>query len=187
MRTRLLVAAIAATASLAACGGEEPTSGADGREAANRKAMLDFARCMRSNGVDAPDPQFGARRLPLPRRPWRRSTRAGGRVTQRSGPKRVDEAKFRKAEQACAKYREAIKAPELSDEDKEKFRKGALEHARCMRDHGIDMPDPSFDEDGGAQVRIGPGTNIDPDSPKFREAQKACESKMPRPGDEDEQ
>ena len=68
MRTRLLVAAVAATASLAACGGEDPspTSGAAGREAANRKAMLDLARCMRDNGVDMPDPQF-----------------EGGRVTQR--------------------------------------------------------------------------------------------------------
>ena len=42
MRTRVLVAALAATASLAACGGEEPSpsSGAQGPEAANRKALV---------------------------------------------------------------------------------------------------------------------------------------------------
>ena len=170
MRTRVLVAAVAATASLAACGAEDPspTSGAQGREAANRKAMLDFARCMRENGVDMPDPQF-----------------EGGRVTQRMNGK-VDQDAMRKADKACAKYRESIKAPEMSDEDREKFRQEALAHARCMRDQGIaKFPDPTFDEDGGAQVRIDRGLN--PESAKFRAAQKACESKMPRPDDEDEQ
>src|SRR4051794_4483568 len=99
MRTRLLVAAVAATASLAACGAEAPASGVDGREAANRKAMLDLARCMRENGVNMPDPQF----------------ETGGRVIQRGGPGKVDAATLRKADKACAKYRESIKAPELSD------------------------------------------------------------------------
>ena len=172
MRTRLLVAAVAATASLAACGGEEPSSasGAPSREAANRKAMLDLARCMRENGVDMPDPQF-----------------EGGRVTQRmGGPGKIDPDEMRKAEKACAKYREAIKPPEMSDEDKEKFRKAALEHSRCMREHGIDIPDPKFDEDGGAQIRIGRGSGIDPDDPKFQKAQEACEDKMPMLGEEDE-
>ena len=93
---------------------------------------------------------------------------------------------MRKAEKACAKYREAIKPPEMSDEDKEKFRKAALEHSRCMREHGIDMPDPQFDEDGGAQIRIGRGSGIDIDDPKFRKAQEACEDTMPMPDSEDE-
>ena len=32
----------------------------------------------------------------------------------------------------------------------------ALEHSKCMREHGVeDFPDPNFDGDGGAQVRIG--------------------------------
>jgi hypothetical protein len=162
MRTRLLVAAVAATASLAACGGETPTA-AENREASNRKAMLDLARCMRENGIDMPDPQF-----------------EGGRVTQRMGGPNVDPEKLRKAEQACAKYREAIKPPEMSDEDKEKFRKAALEHARCMREQGIDMPDPQFDENGGAQIRMRRGSGIDPNSAKFREAQEACRDKLPR-------
>jgi hypothetical protein len=165
MSTRLLLAAVAATASLAACGGEKP-SPASG-EASNRKAMLDLASCMRENGIDMPDPQF-----------------EGGRVTQRMGGANVDPEKMRKAEQACAKYREAIKPPEMSDEDRERFRKAALEHARCMREHGIDMPDPQFDENGGAQIRMRRGSGIDMDDAKFREAQEACQDKMPKPKDE---
>ncbi len=173
MRTRLLVAAVAATASLAACGGEEPSaSPAANREAANRKAMLDLARCMRENGIDMPDPKF-----------------EGGRVTQRMGGpgKKIDPDVMRKAEKACAKYREAIKAPEMSDADKEKFRKAAIEHSRCMRKQGIDMPDPMFDEDGGAQIRIDRGRGIDPDDPKFKKAQEACRDTMPMLGETDEE
>ncbi|HEX6023335.1 MAG TPA: hypothetical protein VFZ00_15170 [Solirubrobacter sp.] len=167
MRTRVLLAAVAATALLAACGGEEPTAAQD-REAANRKALLEFAKCMREHGIDMPDPQF-----------------EGGRITQRA--RAVDNPeKMREAEEACAKYREAVKPPEMSDEDKERFRKAALEHARCMREQGIDMPDPQFGADGGARIQMRRGSGIDPDDPKFRTAEEACRDKMPQPK-EDEQ
>ena len=46
-----------------------------------------------------------------------------------------------------------------------------------MREHGIDMPDPTFGENGRAQVRIGKGSGIDPESSKFEEAQDACRDK----------
>ncbi len=43
-----------------------------------------------------------------------------------------------------------------------------------MREHGIDMPDPQFDEDGGVQIRGGRGSGFDPDDPDFRAAQEEC-------------
>jgi hypothetical protein len=164
MKTRLFLVALAATASLAACGAEEdPSKPAAGQtqEAKNRKAMLDFARCMRDNGVDMPDPQFN-----------------GGRVTQRmkGGPQNPEKAEA--AQKACEKYRSQIKAPEMSAEDKEEFKKAALANARCMREQGIDnFPDPMFDEDGGAQIRI--DKSLNPEGAKFQAAQKACEKTMP--------
>jgi hypothetical protein len=163
MKTRLLLVAVAATASLAGCGAEDnPTSSgakpSQSQETANRKAMLDFARCMRENGVDMPDPQF-----------------EGGKVTQRMSKTNPDT--MRKAEAACAKYRDKVKAPEMSDSQKAEFKKAALANARCMREHGIDFPDPQFDTGGGAQIRLGKGLN--PDSPKFQAAQKACQKTMP--------
>ncbi len=165
MKTLLVVAL---TASLvAACGGgEKPTSSTD-PEAANKKAMLQFASCMRSNGVDMPDPKF-----------------SGGRVMMRAGGPDTNPDTMRAAEKACAKYRDAVKPPEMSDAQKEEFKKAALANARCMRDHGIDFPDPTFGADGGAQVKIGRGTGVDPESPKFKAAQKACESTMPGAKDE---
>jgi hypothetical protein len=160
MTIRVLVVALAATASLVACGGEDPRpASGSGPDADSRKAMLDFARCMRENGVDMPDPQFD-----------------GGRVTMRQDGKTNPET-ARAAEKACAKYRDAVKPPEMSDEQKEEFKKRALENARCMREHGIDMPDPQFDENGGAQMRLGRG--IDPESAKFKKAQEACRGTLP--------
>ena len=46
-----------------------------------------------------------------------------------------------------------------------------------MRENGIDMPDPTFDENGGAQMRLGKGLN--PESAKFQKAQEACRDKSP--------
>jgi hypothetical protein len=158
-----LLVAVAATASLVGCGAEEdpskPTSGQT-QEAKNRQAMLAVAKCMRENGVDMPDPQF-----------------SGGRVTQKMD-KPVNADVMRKAEAACAKYRAQIKAPELSDDEKAEFKKAALANARCMREHGIDFPDPTFDENGGAQVRLA-GKGMNPESAKFQAAQKACQKTMP--------
>jgi hypothetical protein len=167
MKTRLLVVALAATASLAACGAEgDKTSGAqpDSRQDEARKAMLDYAKCMREHGIDMPDPQFD-----------------GGRVMQK-GPQKANRAKVREAEKACASIRERVKPPEISDEQKEEFKKQALEHAACMREQGIEFPDPVFDENGGAQIRIERGSGINPQSAKFKAAEKACRGTMPGRG-----
>jgi hypothetical protein len=163
MPRRILL--VAAVALVAGCGGDDtPTRPAAD---ANRQAMLDYARCMRENGIDMPDPQF-----------------EGGKVTTKIGRpgKKIDPDTMRRAEQACAKHREDIEPPELSDEDKQQFRQAALEHARCMRENGVEnFPDPTFDENGGAQIRIGKG--VKPDSPTFRKAAEACESKQPQMGE----
>ena len=48
----------------------------------------------------------------------------------------------------------------------------ALKFSQCMRAHGLaDFPDPS----GGGAIQIGgPGSKMNPQSPSFRAAQKAC-------------
>ena len=127
-----------------------------------RKAMLDFSRCMRENGIDMPDPKF-----------------EGGRVTmQVGGPgKEIDPAKMQVAEKACAKYRDAVKPPEMSEEKQAEFKKEALANARCMREHGIDMPDPTFDENGGARVELGRGHE-----PGVREVQEGRRRRAARQG-----
>src|SRR5918999_561350 len=142
---RPLAAALLAAAGLglAACGGgEDPATSNEDRVQQFREAQLAFARCMREHGVDMPDPTFD-----------------GERGLRRIGPgEGGSEREFREAEQACRKHLEGIEPPELSSEQQAEFRKAALEHARCMRENGIeDFPDPTFGENGRAELRIGPG------------------------------
>ncbi len=55
---------------------------------------------------------------------------------------------------------------------------GALAFARCMREQGIDFPDPRVGEGGEVSVEIGGEGGIDPASPKFQAAQKKCGSPL---------
>jgi len=52
-----------------------------------------------------------------------------------------------------------------------------LAFTECMRDEGIDLPDPTFSEDGegGSRFQVGPGEGIDPDDPDFQAAQEKCQ------------
>jgi len=52
-----------------------------------------------------------------------------------------------------------------------------LAYAACMREHGVDMKDPTFDADGNVTGQVfGPDSGVDPRSDAFRTAQDACGS-----------
>ena len=53
-----------------------------------------------------------------------------------------------------------------------------LEFAECMREHGVDMPDPQFDGKGKVAMKIGKG-GLDPNSPAFEEASESCRKEVP--------
>lgn len=55
------------------------------------------------------------------------------------------------------------------------MKEAALAFAKCMRAHGVDMPDPVFSGDG----RVSQQLTGNPNEAKFQAAQKACQSKMP--------
>ncbi len=162
--TPLTVAAAGvATLSLAACagGGDEAASGQAAQDAKLEDAALKHARCMRQHGVDVPDPESGAGGIILP----------GGPASS-SSP-----AAQKRAQDACAKYLENLPPPQLSDEQKDEMRDGALEHARCMREQGIAFPDPEFDAKGGASVELDEG--FDPTDPAVERANQACAKHLP--------
>jgi hypothetical protein len=167
MPIRILLAALAATASLAACGGDGQPASSSGREAAARRAMLQFASCMRAHGVPMKDPQFNG---------------DGGVTLSSGGPgeRKVPPATERAAEQACNHFMRQVKPPAASPADQAEFRKKALANARCMRSHGVPkFPDPQFGTDGQASIRFGKGTGIDPQSPAFQRAMRACAKYLP--------
>jgi hypothetical protein len=166
---RLLAAAVLAAGVLAvaACGEDDAGGASTGSdpESEAREAGLKFAQCMREHGVDMPDPSSD-----------------GGRQTFKVGPgEETSPEEFEEAQAACQKYMDDVEPPEMSEEQQQEFRESALAHARCMRENGIEnFPDPTFDERGGAQLRLDRSTGIDPDDPEFKEAQKACEDTLPQ-------
>jgi hypothetical protein len=56
---------------------------------------------------------------------------------------------------------------------------GALKFSQCMRQHGVDMPDPKRDSNGGISL-IGPpgGKRTKLGDPKLKAAQSACQKYM---------
>jgi hypothetical protein len=166
---------------LGACGGDDDNDNASASENSREEAGLRFAECMREHGIDVPDPQPGGGSIELGR-----SDGPGGDGPDTQGaiggaPLDLDDPDTQRAMEACQdELGEA--APELSAEDEQEMRDAALRYAQCMREHGIDFPDPQFSEGpgGGLLTRLG-GENIDPESPAFREANEACQDELPGP------
>jgi hypothetical protein len=91
---------------------------------------------------------------------------------------------FVAAQKACAKYGDGGGSP-ASPAQQQKALAAALKYSQCMRSHGIsDFPDPTAQAGGGIAIRIDAGRNSDlnPNSPLFRTAQKACQSLGPGGG-----
>jgi hypothetical protein len=150
-------------------GGVASLNGGNANQAADKNASkqkdaqqgaIDFARCMREHGIDMPDP-----------------------VVERNGPTKFevrgrgkpgDPKKAQDAHRACQHHlQNGGQGPPRLDP---KMQDQMLKFARCMRQHGIDMPDPT--PQGGLVFR---STKGDAESPKFRAAERACESLMPKP------
>jgi hypothetical protein len=129
-------------------GGQKPSGqqGEPKQAGSDEDQMRAFAKCMRENGVDMPDPEPG-----------------GGGFT-RAMPAE-DAEKMNKAGEVCNKLLPNGGKPKpLSPEDLDKARKTA----KCMRDHGINMPDPDPNSPG---ITIG----ADGDDPaKMEKAMKEC-------------
>ncbi len=113
--------------------------------------MREFAKCMREHGVDMPDPKPAG---------------DGKAATLGIGGDGADMGKIDAAQKACKQFLPnggEMKPP--SAEELDKMRK----EAKCMREHGVDMPDP--DPTGKGAMRVG-GPGDDP--AKFEAAAKAC-------------
>jgi hypothetical protein len=102
------------------------------------EAQLAFAECMREHGIDVPDPGAGG----------------GIRVVGDAAEQEEMEAAMEACEPLLENAREAIaRDPEQEAELREQM----LEFTDCMREQGIDMPDPVFSDDGGFTVQAGAG------------------------------
>ena len=118
-----------------------------------RTAALQFSSCLRERGYDVPDPTFDERGFPAFAEPLRgdqayEAARAECRVA-------LDEAAV------------AAGAP-----TKEEMTEQLLGFARCMRERGVEMPDPA--PEGGLRVD---GALLS--APNWKPAAQACKEHLP--------
>ena len=143
------------------------------------EALLAFAACMRENGVDMPDPEVdenGGVMIQI----------GDGEQQPGQGPpegveEAMDECGDLMPRGPVERDGEGFDPTEMQDE--------MLAFAQCMRDNGIDMPDPDFDEDGrlegstesvedddgsGGPVLSGPFGTLDLGDPATEAAFEEC-------------
>ncbi|MFG1711182.1 hypothetical protein ACFLIM_49325 [Nonomuraea sp. M3C6] len=172
MRRTLIATALLSAFALAGCGGQQsdtgvasvavgnpsgaaasasPTATAD-QEEQGRK----FAQCMRENGVamDDPDPN------------------GGGGLKEIAGE--TDKTKLRKALEACREYAPSKLRGGINGEDVEQLR----QLAQCMRENGVDMPDPNPD----GTFPSGTMSKVNRRDAKFEKALETCNKRIPKPG-----
>ncbi|NUU21975.1 MAG: hypothetical protein HOV68_10755 [Streptomycetaceae bacterium] len=111
--------------------------------------MVKYAGCMREHGVDMPDPAADGSMMAAQAVP---------------APGSADETKMNDATAACRKW--LPNGGEVSEKDKAEQREKQLKMAQCLREHGMDVPDPG--PDGGLTIALGD------DQAKADAAMKAC-------------
>jgi hypothetical protein len=145
-----------------------PTPTISGRSSQHGGSQQDspiaFSACMRSHGVPKfPDPN------------------SQGGIQIAGGPGSgldPNSPQFQAAQRACQKLMPAGRAP--SPAQMAQMQQQMLRYSACMRSHGVPkFPDPTF-SGGSISMRIGQG--LDPNSPQFRAAQRACQKLMSGPG-----
>ncbi|MEY2445906.1 MAG: hypothetical protein QOE00_2486 [Ilumatobacteraceae bacterium] len=141
-----------------------------------QEAALQFAKCMREHGIDMPDPvvktaEGGETQVAI---------NMGGQGPAQKPNQKDMEAANKDCQHFMADGGGTFNQP--SAEDQAKMQEQALAFAKCMRDHGVDMPDPQFSGDGNFSIGFttadgssnSGGPPIDPNSTEFKDANEAC-------------
>lgn len=131
-------------------GSASPSASANGVADKARK----YAECMRENGVpDFPDPK------------------PDGSFDLKSIGGNIDREKIKTATAACQDVRpDGGVRPELDPAQQEQL----LKWAQCMRDNGVDVPDPDPNGSGSLFEQGG----IELDDPTVQKAMEACQGQL---------
>ena len=128
------------------------------------EAMLAFTECMRDHGVDMPDPQMA--------KPATGGAKPGNAVIAVEGD--PNDPTFQQANEACEPLMANMRNDLADDPERlAEMKAQMLEFAQCMRDHGIDMADPTFDDKGRVKMS-GPPPDAERDSDAFNAAAEEC-------------
>jgi len=142
---------------------QSTTAGQSSQGGKSFSSALAYSVCMRSHGVpDFPDP----------------GSQGGISISIHgtgNGDLNPNAPQFQAAQTACAKL---LPGGNLTPAQLAQARSQELKLASCMRAHGIkDFPDPN--SNGQTEIRMHAGSDLDPRSPQFQAAQKACQSVLP--------
>lgn len=157
---------------LIACGGGGGSSTSAGGSGPSElsaaeleEGRVEMTECLREHGVDVPDPEPGQKGLMFKSEPGEK------------GAVNPEDPATKEAFEACEEEID-FKPPEPSPEQQEEMEENMLAYAQCMREHGVDMPDPEFGDGGKVTMRIGGPDSPKMDQPAVEAAQEACEGEM---------
>jgi hypothetical protein len=117
---------------------------------------LQFVQCLRDNGVDVPDDGL---------------SHGPGAIDLQS--QQVQDA-LKACEDSAPNLGGDGPSGPMSAEQQAQF----MALAECMRDEGIDFPDPTFDADGNLDVSAMKGGEISPSDPEVQAAFRGCSDKV---------
>lgn len=140
---------------------EEEASAAPIEELNEQDAMLAWAGCLRDNGIEVTDPVFDAAGVMVGGLEFE-----GGKD---AGPKDAKGGEFLAASEACNEFlvgADSKTDPALREEQTE----AALRFAVCMREQGLDFPDPAPE----GTTFEGADVKIDKESAEFQAAFEVC-------------
>jgi hypothetical protein len=166
-RTHLARTAIACVVLLiAACAPDQPSGGGAALE--GEEGELAHAQCMRDHGIDWPDPEFID----------------GEWQVRLDNDVDLESPEYTVAETECARVYEQAQPEGGNDSNPDERARmeeemdRALGFAACMRDQGIEFPDPVMDDNGTISGPAGP---MDGDWEAFEAAKAACEDQTGAP------
>jgi hypothetical protein len=168
---------VALGAGLSACGSSgSATSTSASATGAQSQARLNLAKCFRSHGIDVPDPSSGG------------GPAGGGGIFRVL--RNYSQAQVTAARQACQQYfAAAFPRLNISPQQRAQIQQQLVKFAECMRSHGVNIPDPTFNGNGPGDGGGGGGFGFrqafgssQRNSPAFQTALKACQSLRPRFG-----
>ena len=145
-----------------ACGGgsEEGSSGTGNGQGSSassnndpQKAFLAYARCMREQGINMPDPD------------------PSNGVVFNAADRSIDRDALAKAESQCKKHLEGVTVDNADGDDAE-MQDRMVKLTQCLRQRGFNIPDPQPVDSGGAPSQAEP--DFDLNDPNFKKAEREC-------------
>lgn len=143
-----------------------PAAGSGGRTSAKYRDALAYVDCMRSHGVPRfPDPSSDGQ-INVDFAHGGKDGSPGSPGIDRNSPRYIS------ADQTC---RHLLPGGVPTPAQNQQALANGLKLAKCMRSHGVpNYPDPNPSDPGVVHLK-----GVDPSSPQFQTAQKACESVVP--------